>query len=32
MDPQKRIVYLMLGICIALHFIIIPIWMWSLGL
>jgi len=32
MDPQKRTVYLMLGICVFLHFILIPIWMWSLGL
>lgn len=31
--PQgKRTVILMISLCVVLHFIVIPIWMWSLGL
>lgn len=31
--PQgKRTVILMIALCVILHFIVIPIWMWSYGL
>jgi hypothetical protein len=29
---NPKIVILMLAVCVALHLIVIPIWMWSLGL
>ena len=32
MDPQKRTVFLMLFIIILFHFLVIPLWMWNLGL
>ncbi len=32
MNPQKRIVYLMLFIIVLFHFAVIPLWMWNLGL
>ena len=31
-NPQKRAVYFMLFIIILFHFVVIPIWIWSLGL
>lgn len=32
-NPQGyRTVILMLGVCLGLHIIIIPLWMWSYGL
>ena len=31
--PQgKRTVILMISLCVFLHVIVIPIWMWSIGL
>ena len=31
-NPQKRTVYLMLFIIILFHAVVIPVWMWSIGL
>jgi hypothetical protein len=31
-NPQKRTVYLMLFIIILFHAVVIPVWMWSVGL
>ena len=30
--PQKRIVYLMFFIVLLFHIVVIPVWMWKLGL
>jgi hypothetical protein len=32
MNPQKRTVYLMLFIIVVFHAVVIPLWMWSVGL
>ena len=29
---NTKIVILMLALCVVLHVVVIPIWMWSLGL